>query len=90
MKLHTLLGLLITTAALSACNANKGDAEVSESAIEPAPPAADIIPPSAEPSPEGALDSAMEKAGELKEGVEGAVEGAIDDAAEKAKEVITN
>ncbi len=96
MKLRNILGLLLATAALSACGGGKDKVideavEMPPSAVESVPPAAEIIPPSAEPEAsnpaEGALDAAADKAGEMmKEGAEDALDAAKD----KAKEVITN
>jgi len=100
MKLRNILGLLLAAAALSACGGGKdkvtdaADGAMPPSAAESVPPAAEIMPPSAVPeasdpdaSPEGALDGAADKAGEmLKEGAEDALDAVKD----KAKEVITN
>ena len=101
MKLQNILGLLLATAALSACGGKDkvtgeadGAVEMAPSAAETAPQAAEIMPPSAEPEAsnpaEGVLDSAADKAGEMmKEGAE-AAEGALDTAKDKAKEAVTN
>ncbi|MCF6189899.1 MAG: hypothetical protein L3J51_05445 [Cocleimonas sp.] len=93
MKLRNILGLLLATAALSACGSKDKVTDATDGAVEVppatelAPPAAEVIPPSAEPEAsnpaEGALDSAADKAGEMmKEGAEGAVDA--------GKEAVTN
>ncbi len=92
MKLQNILGLLLATVALSACGGkdkvtDSTDGAMPPSAAESVPPAAEIIPPNAEPEvsnpAEGAVESAVDKAGEMmKEGAEGAVDA--------AKEAVTN
>ena len=85
MKLRNILGLMLATAALSACGGNK-DGKTGAGADYMAPPAADTTSPEAAPPAAEIIPPSAEPEAASPEDAEGALDAAKDKAGEMMKE----
>lgn len=87
MKLRNILGLMLATAALSACGGNKdGKTGAVDGADYMAPPAADTTSPEAAPPAAEIIPPSAEPEAASPEDAEGALDAAKDKAGEMMKE----